>query len=87
MFQRKSAASPCGREMKGNSVLPDAMDVREQSEHIPFYGARIGELEFADRVVCRMRIKRLVIRIIGVFEICRIVAITMTTSKGKEGDN
>lgn len=56
--------------------MPDAMDVREQEQvkHIPFYGASIWEFEFADRVVCRMCIKRPVMRIIGVIEICRKVA-------------
>lgn len=53
--------------------MPDAMDV--QVKHIPFCGARIWEFEFADRVVCRMWIKRPVMRIIGVIEICRNVAI------------
>jgi hypothetical protein len=68
--------------------LPDAMDVREQKQvkHIPFCGAGIWEFEFADGVVCRMRIKPLVMRIIWVIEICRNVAMmNMTTIKGKQG--
>lgn len=72
----------------GECALPDAMDVREQKQvkHIPFCGARIWKFEFADRVVCRMRIKRPVIRVIGVIEICRNVAkMNMTTIKGKQG--
>jgi hypothetical protein len=65
--------------------LPDAMDVREQKQvkHIPFCGAGIWEFEFADGVVCRMRIKPLVMRIIWVIEICRNVA--MMNMKGKQG--
>ena len=59
---------------------------KNKVKHIPFCGARIWEFEFADRVVCRMRIKQPVIRIIGVIEICRNVAMmNMTTIKGKQG--
>jgi hypothetical protein len=39
---------------------------------VAFCGARIWEFEFADRVVCRMRIERLVMRIIGVIEVWNI---------------
>jgi hypothetical protein len=39
---------------------------------VAFCGVRIWEFEFADRVVCRMWIKRPVIRIIGVIEILDI---------------
>jgi len=58
---------------RGESVARHHRRTRTKtSEHIPFCGTRIWEFEFADRVVCRMRIKRPIMRIIGVVKILDI---------------
>jgi hypothetical protein len=41
-------------------------------EYVPFCGTRIRELEFANRVICWVCVKGLVIRVIGIFEISNI---------------
>ena len=85
MFQGKSGASPSKGE-SAHCQTPSTYGEQKQVKHIPFCGARIWEFEFANRVVCWMRIKRPVIRIIGVIEICRNGAMmNMTTNKGKQG--
>jgi hypothetical protein len=42
-----------------------------KKKYAPFQGTRIGELEFANRVVCRVWIKCPVMRIVWIFKICR----------------
>jgi hypothetical protein len=51
-------------------------------EYVPFCGTRIRELEFANRVICWVCVKGLVIRVIGIFEIwVRTIRVNITGSE------
>ena len=38
-------------------------------KHVPFCGARVGELKFGNRVICWVWVERVVMGVIGVFKI------------------
>ena len=51
-------------------------------EYIPFCGTRVGELKFANRVICWVWVKGLVIRVVGIFEIwVREIRVNITGSE------
>jgi len=57
-------------EERKEKELPDTMDVGEQRvEYVPFYGTRVREFEFGNRIICWMSVKGPVMRVVGVFEI------------------
>jgi len=59
------------------------MDVgSNEVEYVPFCGTRVRELKFANRVICWVWVERLVMRVVGIFEIWgRKIRVNMTGSE------